>query len=57
MVITLELVHWNITYGVGRNIREIPKPSTNKTSNEIYKHWGVNEWYPWGEKDFKKKYE
>lgn len=55
MGITLGLIHWNISYGVGKTIRRIPRPSTNKTFNEIYKPWGVNELISLGKKGFQEK--
>lgn len=54
-VIILGFIHWNINFEVGKNIKGIPKPSTNKTYNEIYKQWGVNELMSFGRKGFLEK--
>lgn len=55
MGITLGLIHWHISYGVGRNVRGIPKPSTNKTFSEIDKQWGVNDLISLGRKGCQEK--
>lgn len=57
IVITLELVHWNISCEVERNIRGISKPSTNKTCSEIYKQWIVTELISLERNGFQEKFE
>lgn len=49
------LVHSNINCRLERNIRGIPRLSTNKICSEIYKQWSVNELILLGEKRFQEK--